>query len=240
MRRVGDEAWIEDKYDGIRAQLHLEAGGTPRLFSRDLNDVTRSFPEIVEAAGAPGGRGAVVIDGELVPWREGSVLDFASLQTRLGRVRPVEGAPGRGPRRARRVRPASPCRERPARGAAPRAARRAGARCPCRNGPASGSCDSHLATAASSAEVDRHFDDARERHNEGLMVKDPESAYQPGRRGLGWLKLKKALATLDCVVVGVEWGHGKRRGVLSDYTFAVRETDEPGARCSPSARRTPA
>jgi DNA ligase-1 len=88
----------------------------------------------------------------------------------------------------------------------------------------------HQAAARSADEVDRHFDDARDRHNEGLMVKDPASAYQPGRRGLGWLKLKKALATLDCVVVGVEWGHGKRRGVLSDYTFAVRETDEPGAR----------
>jgi DNA ligase-1 len=53
------------------------------------------------------------------------------------------------------------------------------------------------------------------------MVKDPESHYTPGRRGLGWLKLKKALATLDVVVTGVEWGHGKRKGVLSDYTFAV-------------------
>ena len=89
---------------------------------------------------------------------------------------------------------------------------------------------SHLDTARSAQEVDRHFDDARERRNEGLMVKDPRSTYQPGRRGLGWLKLKKALATLDCVVVGVEWGHGKRRGVLSDYTFAVRETDAPDAR----------
>src|SRR5690606_38924981 len=86
---------------------------------------------------------------------------------------------------------------------------------------------SHLAAARSAAEVDRAFDDARERRNEGLMVKDPGSTYQPGRRGLGWLKLKKALATLDCVVVGVEWGHGKRHGVLSDYTFAVRETDGP-------------
>jgi DNA ligase 1 len=89
---------------------------------------------------------------------------------------------------------------------------------------------SHLGTARSVEEVDRHFDDARDRRNEGLMVKDPDSFYQPGRRGLGWLKLKKALATLDCVVVGVEWGHGKRRGVLSDYTFAIRETDEPDAR----------
>src|SRR6188508_3559709 len=72
MRRVGDEAWIEDKYDGIRAQLHLEAGGTPRLFSRDLNDVTRSFPEIVDAASALADEAPLVIDGELVPWREGS------------------------------------------------------------------------------------------------------------------------------------------------------------------------
>jgi len=67
------------------------------------------------------------------------------------------------------------------------------------------------------------FADARGRRNEGLMVKDPTSPYTPGRRGLGWLKMKKALATLDCVVVGVEVGHGKRHGVLSDYTFAVRD-----------------
>ena len=57
------------------------------------------------------------------------------------------------------------------------------------------------------------------------MVKDPDSGYSPGRRGLGWLKMKKALATIDCVVVGVEVGHGKRHGVLSDYTFAVRDTE---------------
>jgi DNA ligase-1 len=71
--------------------------------------------------------------------------------------------------------------------------------------------------------LDRVFDEARARHNEGLMVKDPQSGYTPGRRGLGWLKMKRALATLDCVVVGVEAGNGKRHGVLSDYTFAVRD-----------------
>ena len=54
------------------------------------------------------------------------------------------------------------------------------------------------------------------------MIKDPESIYTPGRRGLAWLKLKQARATLDCVVVGAEYGHGKRKAVLSDYTFAVR------------------
>ena len=64
----------------------------------------------------------------------------------------------------------------------------------------------------------------RERGHEGLMVKDPVSPYTPGRRGLAWLKLKRPLATLDVVVTAVEWGHGKRKGVLSDYTFAVKDT----------------
>jgi DNA ligase-1 len=227
MRRVGEEAWIEDKYDGIRAQLHLagESGG-PRLFSRDLNDITVSFPEVAGAAGGIGHR--LVLDGELVPYRAGSVLDFASLQTRLGRVNPsaelLEQVPvvmvafdllhldGRDLLE-------TPLRER-------RAALEA-LKLPARSDERF--LYSHLATARSADEVDGHFDDARERRNEGLMVKDPDSVYQPGRRGLGWLKLKKALATLDCVVVGVEWGHGKRRGVLSDYTFAVRASDEPDA-----------
>ena len=60
------------------------------------------------------------------------------------------------------------------------------------------------------------------------MVKDPESRYTPGRRGYGWLKLKRPVATIDCVVVGVEVGHGKRHGILSDYTFAVLD-DRPNA-----------
>jgi DNA ligase-1 len=58
------------------------------------------------------------------------------------------------------------------------------------------------------------------------MCKDPASPYASGRRGYRWLKLKRPLDTLDVVIVGAEWGHGKRRSVLSDYTFAVR--DESG------------
>jgi len=226
IRRVGSEAWIEDKYDGIRAQLHLAgAGAAAQLFSRDLNEITVSFPEVAAAAAALDRR--LVIDGELVPYRSGSVLDFASLQTRLGRVDP-------GPELLEQVPVVlvafdllhldghdlleTPLRERRAALVALRLPELTAERL----------LYSHLATARSAAEVERHFDDARERRNEGLMVKDPSSLYQPGRRGLGWLKLKKALATLDCVVVGVEWGHGKRRGVLSDYTFAVRGADGAG------------
>jgi DNA ligase-1 len=229
MRRVGDEAWIEDKYDGIRAQLHLRRGDEPRLFSRDLNDVTRSFPEIVDAAAVLAPHAPLVIDGELVPWRAGSVLDFASLQTRLGRVRPSAALLAEVPvvlvafdllHAAGEDLLETPLRERRHRLESLALPDRSGERL----------LLSHLATARSADEVDRQFDDARERRNEGLMIKDPDSSYQPGRRGLGWLKLKKALATLDCVVVGVEWGHGKRRSVLSDYTFAVRETDDADAR----------
>jgi DNA ligase-1 len=74
-------------------------------------------------------------------------------------------------------------------------------------------------------ELNQLFDRAQSRGNEGLMVKDPRSPYTPGRRGQSWLKLKRELATLDVVVTSVEYGHGKRIGVLSDYTFAVRDRE---------------
>jgi DNA ligase-1 len=80
-------------------------------------------------------------------------------------------------------------------------------------------------SASSPEELNQLFDAAQARGNEGLMIKDPESSYAPGRRGKSWLKLKRELATLDVVVTAVEWGHGKRIGVLSDYTFAVRDGD---------------
>src|SRR5207237_8961715 len=71
--------------------------------------------------------------------------------------------------------------------------------------------------------LERESAAARERGNEGLMVKDPLSPDRPGRRGMEWLKGKRPLRTLDVVVTAVEGGHGKRRGVLSDYTFAIRD-----------------
>jgi DNA ligase 1 len=223
VRRVGEEAWIEDKYDGIRCQLHLgPSTGGPRLFSRDLNEVTGAFPDVAAAASPLSAQ--LVLDGELVPYREGAVLDFAALQTRLGRVNPGADLIAAVP-----VvlvvfdvlhHDGSDLLDEPLRD---RRARLEELELPERTD--GGLLYSHLATARGAVEVDAHFDDARDRHNEGLMIKDPDSTYQPGRRGMGWLKLKRALATLDCVVVGVEWGHGKRRNVLSDYTFAVLGPD---------------
>jgi DNA ligase 1 len=228
MARLGPTVWVEDKYDGIRAQLHRSGAGV-RLYSRDLNDISGQFPEVVE--GARDLPWAGILDGELLAWKDGVVLPFLQLQARLGRkspssriladvpviyvawdvmgldrdadsvVVPLLGVPLSERRRALEAL------------ALPLAAD--GGRFAL----------SHLVTVDSVDGLEAAFAGARARRNEGLMVKDPLSEYSPGRRGLGWLKMKKALATLDCVVVGVEVGHGKRHGVLSDYTFAVRDEE---------------
>ena len=226
MARLGPVAWVEDKYDGIRAQLHRR-GTEVRLFSRDLNDIGGQFPEVIDAARELAWAG--MLDGEVLAWNDGRVLPFLQLQARLGRKSPSAriraevpvifvawdalalDEDGDGVVRPLLDVPLTERRARLERLALPLAA------------DGGGFALSHLVTVASADELEAAFTAARARRNEGLMVKDPASAYTPGRRGLGWLKMKKALATLDCVVVGVEVGHGKRHGVLSDYTFAVRD-----------------
>jgi len=226
MARLGPTVWVEDKYDGIRAQLH-RAGGEVRLYSRDLHDISGQFPEVVEGARALPWAG--VLDGELLAWKDGVVLPFLQLQARLGRKRPSATILAEIPviyvawdvlgmdRDADAV--VTPLLEEPL---TERRRRLEALGLPlAADGGRFGL--SHLVSVDSVDGLEAPFAEARARRNEGLMVKDPTSRYTPGRRGLGWLKMKKALATLDCVVVGVEVGHGKRHGVLSDYTFAVRD-----------------
>ena len=81
---------------------------------------------------------------------------------------------------------------------------------------------------STAAQLDQAYTDARTRGNEGVMIKSLAAPYQPGRRGLAWLKFKRELATLDVVVTGVEYGNGRRAAVLSDYTFAIRDAADPG------------
>ena len=235
LARLGPRVWVEDKYDGIRAQLHRR-GAEVRLYSRELHDISGQFPEIVEAARDLPWDG--ILDGEILAYADGRVLPFQALQARLGRrdpgarflaevpviyvafdllaVGPRSDPNGEGAAAIPAVEPllAKPLVERRTRLEAlalPLATD--GGRFAL----------SHLVTVDSVEALDRVFEEARARRNEGLMVKDPESSYSPGRRGLGWLKMKRALATIDCLVVGVEVGHGKRHAVLSDYTFAVRD-----------------
>jgi DNA ligase-1 len=223
--RLGPVVWVEDKYDGVRCQLH-KRGTEVRLYSRDLHDVSAAFPEVIEAAADLTWDG--ILDGEILGWRDGVVLPFLALQARLGRKEPSDQILAEVPvifvafdllAHGQTGGPVEPLLE------VPLSARRS--RLEALELPLAADGGrfalSRLATADSPAALEAAFADARSRRNEGLMVKDPDSAYSPGRRGLGWLKMKKALATIDCVVVGVEVGHGKRHGVLSDYTFAVRD-----------------
>lgn len=277
LQRLGPEVWVEDKYDGIRCQLHrLES--EVRLYSRDLHDISNQFPEVVAAASDLPWDG--ILDGEILAFRDGTVLPFIALQSRLGRKDPHPALLAEVPviyvafdvlglRRhgadttVRAVRPSRNGRtpeaaeasvaDEPAAGSAvqpgarerhqPGASPPDDAVAPMLEAPLSDrrmalehlglplAADggafalSFLTTADSIDGLEAAFAEARARRNEGLMVKDPTSRYSPGRRGYGWLKMKKALATIDCVVVGVEVGHGKRHGVLSDYTFAVRDED---------------
>ncbi len=217
---LADTTWlVDDKYDGIRAQAHVTADRIS-LFSRTLNDVSGAFPDVVAALRTR--RGSFVLDGEIVAMRDGLVLPFRFLQGRLQRKTVSDEL----------------LRELPVRYAAfdllavddnvlldlPLAERRARLA-----EIVHGSDDTVIAAPWTTLEagaiartVHERFERARSDGHEGLVFKQTDSAYTPGRRGKAWRKLKRELATLDCVVVAVERGHGRRINVLSDYTFAVR------------------
>jgi DNA ligase-1 len=248
------EAQFEDKYDGVRAQIHCgspEYPGRVALFSRSREDMTVSFPEIVEAFS--GVDEPLVLDGEILAWSrtEDRALPFSSLQARLGRKRVTTEMRASVPvvfiafdvlyaggvmtmeqplQQRRRVLEELVERERPRTVVGSRST------------PSGQQAELHfdLPTAADSfprlilapavqlesvEQLEQAYVDARARGNEGVMLKARQSLYQPGRRGLAWLKLKRELATLDVVVTAAEYGHGKRAGWLSDYTFAVRDGD---------------
>ena len=229
---------VEDKFDGIRAQAHIAphrahdealhgenyGGVRVALFSRALNEITGAFPDL----GAPlaallanfNGPG-LVLDGEIVPLQDGKIAPFQTLQTRLNRKKP----------------PAEIIAQTPLAFIAydllfagnselelPFHARRA----TLEGLPFDGQT-TRLATSKtfeSIENLDAEFEAARARGNEGLMLKDPDSDYRPGKRGRQWLKVKRAQATLDVVVTSVESGRGRRAKFYSDYTFAVRASTD--------------
>jgi DNA ligase 1 len=210
---------VEDKYDGIRAQAH-KSGQTVKLFSRTLDEIVE-FPELLAPLAALPGE--FILDGEIVAWRGDYPLPFTELQKRLGRKQPhlwlLEKIPVSYvafdiPYRQAELLLDRPLQQR-------RVALEellADAKAPLVRLARAQSC-------LSAEEIQTAFSQALERGQEGIMAKAPHSPYAPGRRGRFWLKLKQPLATLDVVVVAVEYGHGKRHGLLSDYTFAVRDAD---------------
>ena len=222
-RSIAESFFVEDKYDGIRAQAHKQ-GEHLALYSRTLDEMTGRFPELhAPLLALPG---SFILDGEVLAARDGRILPFKDLQARLGR-KTVSAE----------VQAATPVifvaydilfQDDAVLLDVPLAERRA--RLEVLLASASGQfiSPSLMARVEDVAEIDALFDAARARGNEGLMVKDPASRYAPGRRGREWLKVKRALATLDVVVTAAEVGNGKRRHLLSDYTFAVRASASDG------------
>ena len=249
-------AAVEDKYDGIRAQAHI--GGKEdsriRLFSRTLDEISQSFPELPPALRAfPD---PVILDGEILAWsaKTNQALPFSELQKRLGRKivagEMVRNVPvvfmafdvlyaGGGLTIERPLEDRKRLLEQIF-ASVPEGGFAVEYTLATENPQGNLVFEPAIAadqeiprvvlaptlTADSPENLEEIFLAARQRGNEGLMIKDLTSPYTPGRRGKSWLKLKKELATLDVVVTAVEWGHGKRNKVLSDYTFAVRNGDE--------------
>jgi DNA ligase-1 len=246
------EAQLEDKYDGVRAQIHCgspEHLGRVALFSRSREDMTSSFPELVEAFADF--NQPMVLDGEILAWssKEDRALPFSSLQARLGRKRVTTEIRESVPvvfmafdvlYTGGQMMMEKPLQERRQvlEELVEQARTEVGSRSTAAGHQtellfeAMAATDSFarlvLAPAVqleSVAQLEQAYVDARARGNEGVMLKARHSVYQPGRRGLAWLKLKRELATLDVVVTAAEYGHGRRAGWLSDYTFAVRDGD---------------
>lgn len=209
----------EDKYDGIRAQLHHQRGEV-RVFTRGLEDATKSYPELT--AGLWMGLPDCILDGELMAWKDGRALHFNVLQQRLARRKLSAGILAEIPvvfmvydllYHGDALTLAWPLERR--RSALEEIVNQHGA--PLLLSP--------QRLPQSRDDVERFFREAREKGNEGLVLKRRGSRYEMGKRSGVWYKIKRPLATLDVVITAAEQGHGKRATVLSDYTFAVRDGD---------------
>jgi DNA ligase-1 len=208
---------VEEKYDGIRAQVHKSAAGI-KVFSRTLDEVVE-FPELnASFASLPG---EIILDGEILAWHGSRPLPFTELQKRLGRKQldlwlqhdiPVRFAAFDLLYHDRELLLDEPLTQR---------RRRLEKVVP--PGQASPVYAATAIRCESVAEIQQAFKRALAAGHEGIVVKRPDSLYTPGRRGCSWFKLKEPFATLDVVVTAVEYGHGKRHGLLSDYTFSVRD-----------------
>ncbi|MDQ5859440.1 MAG: ATP-dependent DNA ligase [Thermoproteota archaeon] len=211
----------EFKYDGIRVQLH-KFGDKVKMFSRKLEDVAASFPEIVSAVSLL--EADFILDGEVLAYRRGRPLHFQELQKRLRRkavtdrlmaeipvvyvpydIMYFDGQPLIGRPLTERKKLLSQIRF------------------------GEPIIDLGYRVVSTAQQIACAFKESRDAGHEGLVIKELESQYHPGKRGRHWTKLKYELDTVDAVIVIAEYGHGKRAGTLSDYTFAVQDEHDSGS-----------
>jgi DNA ligase-1 len=208
----------EYKYDGIRAQVHIH-GNKIKIFSRNLNDITSFFPELVQDALDNIKVSKMILDGEILAFKNGKVMPFQYLQRRL-HTKNVTSDSIRSVAVLYTIFDAIyidreliniPLIQRKeilnnVKFTLPFALAK-------------------WRLVNSEGIISDMFTESRNMGYEGLVLKDPQSEYQIGKRGRKWVKFKKELDTLDVVVVITEYGHGKRAGMLSDYTFAIKTSN---------------
>jgi len=212
---IGSEIAFEHKLDGARVQIHHDDGET-RIFSRRMNEITPSLPEITEIISRLGSR-AAIFDGEVIAVdSDGRPRAFQELMRRFGRVREIEKLRAEQPVRLYlfdilgldgELQIDRPYFERIA-----------------TLGEAAAVAGLELVTRIERPnlpEAEKFFADAIAGGFEGVVAKSLASAYTPGARGRGWVKIKHA-KTLDLVIVAAEWGYGRRHGWLSNYHLAAR------------------
>jgi len=219
---LGPEISFEHKIDGARVQVHYLGAGEVRIFSRRMNEITTSLPEVVEIASRLGERSAI-LDGEVIAVDvSGRPVAFQEVMRRFGRTRNIE--------KIRAEQPVQlfvfdllaldgallidhPLRERIAMLA--------------ELASGTGLDLVERVVQPNLAEAEEFYADAVAKGYEGVMAKLLASPYTPGARGRGWLKIKHT-HTLDLVIVAAEWGYGRRHGWLSNYHLAARD-DKTGA-----------
>jgi DNA ligase-1 len=217
----------EFKYDGIRAQMH-KSGQQIRLFSRNLSDITSAFPELASAATNVKMLSSTsllnirdfILDGEVMAFQNGKPLHFQELQKRLHKKNLTKQTVSETPIiyvvfdimyidgeslikksiKERKEILLNIFFKEPI-------------------------VNSTYTPVNSEQDIIAMLEKSKDIGHEGLVLKDPDSNYHPGKRGRYWVKLKKELDTIDAVIVIAEYGHGKRAGILSDYTFAVKDDD---------------
>lgn len=212
--RMKKDIWCEYKYDGIRAHIH-KINNRVEIYTRDLKNITNQFPEIVEFFESIN-QADFLLDGEIVPFQNNKIMQFSLLQKRLGRKEKIDIA----------------AKENPCTFIAydiifsdgelvtdlPLHKRRALLE---NKFSSSGLLFSNYKIVNTKEEFIDFFKKSKEEGREGLMIKQIDSIYESGKRGINWIKYKETLDPLDVVIVKAEWGEGKNAKYLSQYTFAV-------------------
>ncbi|MFH1400530.1 MAG: ATP-dependent DNA ligase [Nanoarchaeota archaeon] len=222
--RVGTPAALEYKYDGFRMQCHCTKG-TITLFTRRLEDVTAQFPDVVEYLFKHVKADSYIIDAEAVGYdaKTNKYRPFQDISQRIRRKYDISGTARSLPVELNvfdilylngKSQLAVPLEKR--RAALAKIVK-----------PLTGKVvlAKHIVTD-SPKKAQAFFEESVKQGNEGLMFKNLQGPYRPGSRVGTMVKLKSVMDTLDLVIVGAEWGEGKRSGWLTSFTLACADADD--------------